>query len=112
MAPDQLARVFPDGRTVHLPSDGNPLKGYELARADIEKRGNGDDASTKSKPSLFAALFRSKSTDEEDESAAAPLACQKSTSAGLMAAALPPKPTEPVPMPRAHPPSASTFHLP
>ena len=46
MTHDQLARVFPDGRTVHIPSDGTPLKGYELARADIEKRGNGDDAPT------------------------------------------------------------------
>ena len=48
---DQLARVFPDGRTVHVPSDGKPLKGYELALADIEKRGSGFDGS-KSKPSL------------------------------------------------------------
>ena len=66
MTHDQLARVFPDGRTVHVPSDGNPLKGYELALADIEKRGNGDDASTTTRPSLFAALFRSKSNDDED----------------------------------------------
>ena len=36
MTHDQLARVFPDGRTVHLPSNGGPMKGYELARADIE----------------------------------------------------------------------------
>jgi uncharacterized protein YcbK (DUF882 family) len=71
MTHDQLARVFPDGRTVHVPSDGAPLKGYELARAEIEKRGNGDDASTVSKPSLFAALFKSKSNDEEDEGASA-----------------------------------------
>ena len=40
---DQLARVFPDGRTVHVPSNGKPLKGYELALADIEKRGSGDE---------------------------------------------------------------------
>ena len=74
MTHDQLARVFPDGRTVHVPSDGNPLKGYELARADIEKRDGGDDASTKSKPSLFAALFKGKSNDDEDEGASAPVA--------------------------------------
>jgi uncharacterized protein YcbK (DUF882 family) len=111
MTHDQLARLFPDGRTVHVPSDGNPLKGYELARADIEKRSTGDDASTKSKPGLFAALFRGKSNDEDDESAAAPLAREKSTSAGLMAAALPAKSTEPVPMPRAKPVAASTFQL-
>ena len=39
MTHDQLAKVFPDGRTVHIPTDGVPLKGYELARAEIEKRG-------------------------------------------------------------------------
>jgi uncharacterized protein YcbK (DUF882 family) len=27
MTHDQLARVFPDGRTVHVPTDGTPLKG-------------------------------------------------------------------------------------
>ena len=43
MTHDQLVKVFPDGRTVHVPSDGTPLKGYELARADIEKR-DGDDS--------------------------------------------------------------------
>ncbi len=32
----QLVKLFPDGRTVHLPADGTPLSGYELARADIE----------------------------------------------------------------------------
>jgi uncharacterized protein YcbK (DUF882 family) len=73
MTHDQLARVFPDGRTVHVPSDGVPLKGYELARADIEKRGNGDDASGLSKaPNLLARLFGTKSNDEEDEGMSAP----------------------------------------
>ena len=39
MTHDQLARVFPNGRTVHVPSDGQPLSGYALALADIERRG-------------------------------------------------------------------------
>jgi uncharacterized protein YcbK (DUF882 family) len=39
MTHDQLVRVFPNGRTVHVPSDGQPLPGYALALADIEKRG-------------------------------------------------------------------------
>jgi uncharacterized protein YcbK (DUF882 family) len=111
MTHDQLARVFPDGRTVHVPSDGNPLKGYELARADIEKRGNGDDTSTTSIPNLFAALFKGKSNDEDDEGAAAPAASQKTSPAGLMAAAPPAKSADPVPMPRAKPATASTFQL-
>jgi uncharacterized protein YcbK (DUF882 family) len=36
---DHLARLFPDGKTVHLPSDGEPLGGYELAKAEILARG-------------------------------------------------------------------------
>jgi uncharacterized protein YcbK (DUF882 family) len=39
MTREQLVKVFPDGRTVHVPSDGQPLKGYALALADIEARG-------------------------------------------------------------------------
>lgn len=39
MTRDQLVRVFPDGRTVHVPTDGKPLKGYALAMADIRKNG-------------------------------------------------------------------------
>ena len=105
MTHDQLARVFPDGRTVHIPSDGAPLKGYELARADIEKRGGGDDASTVSKPSLFARLFGSKSNDEEDEGPTAPAAREKA--APVVAAA---RPAEPMPVPRAKP-AGSTLQL-
>jgi uncharacterized protein YcbK (DUF882 family) len=104
MTHDQLARVFPDGRTVHVPSDGNPLRGYELARVDIEKRGIGDDASPRSLPNLFAALFKGKSNDDEDEGAA-PAANEK------IAAAQPAKSTEPVPMPREKPSAAATFQL-
>jgi uncharacterized protein YcbK (DUF882 family) len=39
MTHDELAKVFPDGRTVHIPSDGQPLAGYALALADVERRG-------------------------------------------------------------------------
>jgi uncharacterized protein YcbK (DUF882 family) len=90
---DQLAKVFPDGRTVHVPTDGKPLKGYELALADIEKRGNGDDAATVGKkPGIFAALFKGgKSSEgkssEDDEEAAAPVVNTKP--APVVAAAAP-----------------------
>jgi uncharacterized protein YcbK (DUF882 family) len=46
MTHDQLAKVFPDGRTVHVPSDGQPLKGYALALADLEKRGGAPSATS------------------------------------------------------------------
>ncbi len=39
MTREQLVKVFPDGRTVHIPTDGRPLPGYALALADIKKRG-------------------------------------------------------------------------
>jgi uncharacterized protein YcbK (DUF882 family) len=108
---DQLARVFPDGRTVHVPTDGKPLKGYELALADIEKRGNGDTASAISKPGLFASLFsRGKSNDEEEETSNAPVARGKAAAPVVVAAAAPAKSAEPVPVPRAKP-VASTFKL-
>ena len=85
MTHDQLARVFPDGRTVHVPTDGNPLKGYELARADIEKRGTGDDASSGGKTNFLAALFKGKS-NEDDEEGAAPAVNEKPASASVVAA--------------------------
>src|SRR5947207_635448 len=96
---DQLAKVFPGGRTVHVPTDGVPLKGYELARADIEKRGNGDDASTIGKPGFFASLFKGKSNDDEDE-AASPAVNEKPATA----AAIDARSADPVPVPRAKPP--------
>jgi len=107
---DQLARVFPDGRTVHIPSDGNPLRGYELAKADIERRGNSDGESRAgSKPSLLAALFRGKSSADEDDEAGAIAAPAKPSTASLMAAAVPSKSSDPIPVPRAKP--AGTFQL-
>jgi uncharacterized protein YcbK (DUF882 family) len=116
MTHDQLARVFPDGRTVHLPSDGGPLKGYELARADIERRGNGDDAaSAGNKPSLFAALFRGGKSSDEDDEGSAPAPVKSEKPAAVVAAALLSKPVETrvadaVPTPRAKP-LAATLQL-
>ncbi|MBR0723123.1 DUF882 domain-containing protein [Bradyrhizobium manausense] len=100
MTHDQLARVFPDGKTVHLPTDGVPLKGYELAKVEIERRGGGDDGA--SKPGFFAALFKSKqapaaSADEDDEGA--PAAAGRPPTVVAAAA----KPADPVPTPRAKP---------
>ncbi|OAF08405.1 ATP-binding protein [Bradyrhizobium centrolobii] len=108
MTHDQLAKVFPDGRTVHLPTDGVPLKGYELARADIERRGTGDDAV--SKPNFFAALFKGKSvsTSEEDDEGA-PAASEKPAAPTVVAAAA--KPADPVPTPRAKPQVAAALQL-
>ena len=96
---------------MHVPTDGTPLKGYELARADIEKRDGDDKAMTKSSPSLWTSLFKGKSNDEEDEGSSAPAVNEKTAPVGVMAAAAPAKSGEPVPMPRAKPSVASTFQL-
>jgi uncharacterized protein YcbK (DUF882 family) len=36
MTRSQLAKVFPDGKTLHIPSDGKPLSGYKLALAEAK----------------------------------------------------------------------------
>jgi hypothetical protein len=87
---EQLARVFPNGRTVHIPSDGQPLSGYALALADIQKRGSSapsqmslaaaqsagvDTSAARSSHSknLFASLFHL-DEEEDDKQQAAPAA--------------------------------------
>jgi uncharacterized protein YcbK (DUF882 family) len=41
MTRKQLLAVFPNGRTLHIPTDGKPLPGYDIALADYKKRTNG-----------------------------------------------------------------------
>jgi hypothetical protein len=65
MTHDQLARVFPDGKTVHISSDGRPLKNYELALAEVQRRGSAPSAM-----SLSAA--RSAGIQTADASGASP----------------------------------------
>ncbi|TCR70604.1 DUF882 domain-containing protein [Bosea sp. BK604] len=77
MTRDQLVRLFPDEKTVHLPADGHPLGGYELAKADILARGGAvagyaaadlDEGAVISsgRKSLWASLFGG---DDEEEDA-------------------------------------------
>lgn len=42
MSRQQLAKVFPKGKTLHVPSDGKPLRGYALALAKHKMRGRSD----------------------------------------------------------------------
>jgi uncharacterized protein YcbK (DUF882 family) len=60
MPRNQLERLFPDGKTVHIPADGTPLAGYEAALAEVQSRG-GSALSyadiTSPRRSLWAALF-------------------------------------------------------
>ncbi|TBW40801.1 DUF882 domain-containing protein [Siculibacillus lacustris] len=75
MSREQLVRLFPDGKTAHLPADGQPLPGYEIALAESQsKKAHGGGTTTGSSGGgLLAALFggsstsRSASPEDEDE---------------------------------------------
>ena len=64
MSRDALARLFPDGKTVFIPADGQPMPGYDLARAEIEARGG--EIQTASSGGLFAWLFGARGGGEDD----------------------------------------------
>jgi uncharacterized protein YcbK (DUF882 family) len=120
MTHDQLARVFPNGRTVHIPSDGHPLPGYALALADIEKRGSSppsqsslnaaqaagiDIASAGAAPkkNLLAALFHlDEEEDDVAQAAPAPGASRSFSLASIDTKADTAR-TSPVPVPAARP---------
>ncbi|MGD9545184.1 MAG: DUF882 domain-containing protein [Methylocystis sp.] len=70
---DELARLFPDGKTVHLPTNNQPLARYDEARAEIEARGNGAYVVTprRTARNFFAMLFGG-GGEEDDSEAAAP----------------------------------------
>lgn len=62
MSRQELARLFPNGQTMHLPADGRPLPGYNQAIANYKKRvgpasiqiastaGDDEDAGTSTRP--------------------------------------------------------------
>jgi uncharacterized protein YcbK (DUF882 family) len=114
MTREQLVRVFPNGRTVHIPSDGNPLPGYELALADLEhRRTSGDEGGATARPSLLASLLGGKQAEEDDEGAPAAAVATRPVSvavamAGQAEASAAPAAFVP-PLPRAKP--AVTYQL-
>jgi uncharacterized protein YcbK (DUF882 family) len=100
MSHDQLARVFPDGRTVHIPSDGKPLPNYALALADIESRGtsmpseislasarsSGVDTAAAPKNTFLASLFGKKNTAPIDDDSSVEAASSKPSPGARVAA--------------------------
>ncbi len=63
---DHLARLFPDGKSVHVSSDGRVLPGYEEARAVVAARG-GDYVPTLAQVKEKSFLARLFGWDEDDE---------------------------------------------
>ncbi|MDI4666993.1 DUF882 domain-containing protein [Xanthobacter autotrophicus] len=72
MTHDQLARVFPDGKTVHVGSDGRPLSGYAAALAEIQARGSKAGVAVasadggKGVKKFFSGLFGKKDADDDE----------------------------------------------
>ncbi|MDI7860529.1 DUF882 domain-containing protein [Rhizobiaceae bacterium n13] len=72
----ELVRLFPDGKTMHLPSDGKPLPGYQQALAEYKRRGGAAaavevaDVTQPKRRGLFAALFGGDEDEEPDAIAA------------------------------------------
>jgi uncharacterized protein YcbK (DUF882 family) len=68
MSRRQLSRVFPRGKTIHVPSNGKPLRGYKTAAANLKKGLNADGSRRKTtvRKSLLARIF-SRSGNDGDE---------------------------------------------
>jgi uncharacterized protein YcbK (DUF882 family) len=78
MSRSELARLFPDGKTIHVPADGGRMPGYNVALADYKRRVGKDsilvaggssknsDTETRESKSLLAALFSRADEDEGD----------------------------------------------
>ncbi|TPI31709.1 DUF882 domain-containing protein [Mesorhizobium sp. B3-2-1] len=74
----ELVSLFPNGKTLHVPSDGRPLPGYEQALASYQSRkGSGTPniemasagGSGKKSGGFLSALFGGGGADEADDSA-------------------------------------------
>lgn len=103
----QLMAVFPDGRTVHMPSDGKPLPGYKQALAAYESRkrsgssvqiaSTSGESERRSGGGLLSALFGGGADEEEDNSeAAAPATRPAAARPAAVPAAAPPVAAPPV----------------
>jgi uncharacterized protein YcbK (DUF882 family) len=77
MTRDQLARIFPDGKTVHIPADGSPMARYEEARAEVLAKGGtvagytayaeAEEVAQPRRKSFWATLFGGSDEDEDAE---------------------------------------------
>ena len=99
MTPDQLARVFPDGKTVHVPTTGKPLANYAAALAEVQARGSKAGVAVASAEggkgkNFFAGLFGKKGGDE-DEEGAAPVAVAEAAPARTSRERAPAQPSAP-----------------
>jgi uncharacterized protein YcbK (DUF882 family) len=130
MTRQQLVQIFPDGKTMHIPSDGKPLPGYEIALANY-KAGRSNAGEIKiatveevKEPNFFerwanrtkenqkkevgdSQIAAAENNDDDDEDSAADTQVAELRSADGSEFTLPD--TVPVPLPRPGATSAGTL---
>lgn len=78
MSRSQLVALFPEGHTLHLPSDGKPLPGYQDALAEYKSKGSvsgsepvrvasNDDGDEDERPNLLSMLFNRNNSGNDDD---------------------------------------------
>jgi len=93
MSRQELVSLFPDGKTMHVPTDGKPLPGYQQAVADYKRRvgadaiqvaggGSNPSASKRSKGFLASLFGGGGDEDEEPEMIASNVAIADDFDAG------------------------------
>jgi len=95
MSEQQLARLFPDGKTAHLPANGKPLPGYEQARVEIAARNaalaSQASAGGGSIGTLFANVFGRKAPAQQPAPMPQPAAVVASAAPETVTPPLPPQ---------------------
>jgi uncharacterized protein YcbK (DUF882 family) len=130
MSRQELVSVFPNGKTLHVPTDGKPLPGFEQALAAYNSRkgsgnlaaisvasnsggGSSSSGSGKTAVGLLAAFFGGGADEEEDGSAAEEVVATASTPAPAKPAAVVAAPAAaPSPQIRVVPPELATPAMP
>jgi uncharacterized protein YcbK (DUF882 family) len=101
MSRSELLAVFPNGKTVHVPSDGKPLPGYEIALAAAKSRKAGTPIYASGGgggKSLLAILFGGGADEEEDVGSSEEVAVAAATPKPAAKRAVA-EPVEPLPLP-------------
>lgn len=107
MSRKQLMAVFPDGKSMHVPSDGKPLPRYKQAVAEYKKRGKSPgkivvastekSSSSGKKTTLLSSLFGGGADEEEETSAQFESKPRRSAAPAKAVEAAPSKAPEPEP---------------
>ena len=108
MSRRQLAKIFPRGRTIHIPRGGKRMKGYSIAAANIKKGLRYDGRKPRyrsggSAPTLLARLFRRDADDADDVAEAKPQRARKPKPAAAKPEPVKPAPAEPTVVADAEP---------